>query len=51
MAKETERERGGDSRIWWQQAYDVLSGMQRRKMFISPQDSRILIQIRNKLGF
>ena len=48
--EETVQTPEGEEHVWWQQAYDVLSGMQPRGMFISPQNSRILIHIRNKLG-
>lgn len=36
---------------WWQRTYDILSGMKRAGMDISPADERYYQQLRQKLGY
>ena len=45
-------ERSGDhkSMSYWRRAYDILSGMKRRGLFVSPQDEGFLEQLRRKAG-
>ena len=50
MGKMTEQSQVDNARQWWQKAYDVLSEMQRRGLFVSSQDERFLDQLLNKLG-
>ena len=35
---------------WWRKAYDVLSGMKERGLFVSAQDEQSLAQLRAKIG-
>lgn len=46
-------ENSGDSSAmeWWQRTYDVLLGMKRAGMDISPADERYYQQLRQKLGY
>ena len=39
-----------DAESWWRRAYDVLAGMKRRGLFVSPEDEGFLRQIAAKLG-
>ena len=38
------------AQIWWRRAYDVLSGMKRRGVFLSPEDEGFLDQLARKVG-
>jgi len=46
----TEQTGEGDARTWWRRAYDVLSGMKQRGLFVSAQDEGFLAQLRAKIG-
>jgi len=50
MASMTEQTGSGDARQWWRKAYDVLSGMKQRGLFVSAQDEQFLSQLRAKIG-
>jgi len=50
MAMMAEQTRSDDARAWWRKAYDVLSGMKQRGLFVSAQDEQFLAQIRAKIG-
>jgi hypothetical protein len=39
-----------EASTWWRRAYDVLSGMKRKGLFISPQDEPFLRRLEEKLG-
>jgi len=50
LATMPEQQPGRNAHPWWQKAYDVLTGTQRRRMFLSLQDEQCLNHMRNKLG-
>jgi len=39
----------GDAQVWWQRAYDILDGMVRKGMTVSPQDMGFLETLRAKV--
>jgi len=50
MAAMSEQQSTGDARMWWQNAFDVLSAMKQRALPVSPQDEQFLSQFRAKLN-
>ena len=50
MATMGEANGSGDAPAWWRKAYEVLSGMKRRGLFLSPQDEQSLARLEQKLG-
>lgn len=50
MAMMAEQTRNDEARAWWRKAYDVLSGMKQRGLFVSAQDEQFLAHLRGKLG-
>ncbi|MFI5459384.1 MAG: tetratricopeptide repeat protein [Isosphaerales bacterium] len=45
-----ERQREREAIHWWGRAYDILSGMSAKGLFVSSADQRILEQLKAKLG-
>jgi hypothetical protein len=50
MAVMSERLNHGDAMTWCRKAYDQLSGMKKKGVYISPQDEGFLRQLREKLS-
>jgi tetratricopeptide (TPR) repeat protein len=50
LAQHAESTGKGDAKAWWQRAHDILDGMVRRDMTVSPQDRRVLETLRAKVG-
>jgi tetratricopeptide (TPR) repeat protein len=49
MARACEQAKGQEATHWWRMAFDVLSGMKRRGLFVSAKDEQVLAQLRSKL--
>jgi len=49
IADVTERLQAPGAEVWWRRAYDGLSGIQRAGLHLSPQDERVLEQLRGKV--
>jgi len=50
MADVLERSGKSEAGNWWRRAFEVLDGMKRRGLFVSPADERVLDQLRQKVG-
>ena len=50
MAHICESTGSGDAINWWRKAYEVLSGMKQRGLFLSPQDEGYLEHLQQKAG-
>ncbi len=50
MAQVSERVAPADAAGWWPKAYGKLSGMKKAGMFISPEDEKVLEELRRKVG-
>jgi len=49
IARHAERTRKGDARAAWRKAHDILDGMVRKGMFVSPGDLKFLDTLREKV--
>ncbi len=50
IANLLEKQRDREATQWRRRAYDILAGMSRRGLFVSPADQRFLEQLRAKVG-
>ena len=51
MADLTENHPGTENaRVLWRRAYDVLSGLKLKGLFLSPEDERFLEQLASRVG-
>ena len=48
MAQVCEQTQDQEATQWWRMAFDVLSGMKQRGLFVSAQDEQFLVQLRAK---
>ena len=49
MASIAEQNGQADAMAWWRKAYETLSAMKRRGLFVSPQDAQFFAQLRAKV--
>ncbi|MFT5469847.1 MAG: tetratricopeptide (TPR) repeat protein [Verrucomicrobiales bacterium] len=50
MADLAENDEDPEAEVWWRKCYETLQGMEDKGWFLSPNDERILLQVREKVG-